>query len=1215
MKRILSVVLALAVVLTSFVAFNTTSQAATTPSTVTVAQAQARLNTLVSKFNGKYFTVNQKPCGYDLEAHPPTTCSNCQASKVVAQSWCKNLVGMGSISASNFPNMYYTSSIKSDYPDGYSCFGFANFAHWYIFAQKNTDNLVSSFVASGSFGSSTLNNARPGDAIWIYNPSKPYWGHAAIYISHNSTGVTVLDCNWRSTAPSKANCYVQKEVLTYSKIGYSTVTITGVTNYNRNVTPTVKPSGAVLKASAKSYSVGDTGTFTMTANNATDYNLRIMCGDTTEYLVSNTSKTRTFKFTKEGLYTAWFSAVNSAGFVDSAKIYFTVGYNSPVDTINFGTSKYDLYLKNTTWKEAKAFCESKGGHLVTITSAEENDALAPLRQKTNALNTLSNSQETHLWIGATDEVTEGTWKWVTGEPFSYANWETGEPNNGSGGEDYAETFIKGTWNDNSGDVVTRIMGFIMETEYTDSDIVGISVKTLPTKTSFNQYEPINTDGLTVEVTYPSGTKKTVTSGFTVSDVDTSTLGTKTVTVNYGGYTATFTVEVTDPSDWSGWIPTSSLADQVKNAPAGTYEFEYKDGYETRTKQTTVSGKSALDGWTLYDKKSSSSTSSGYDTAKPSTSPTVSGNSEITKSYQTYYYYYLWGYEMNSDPTYMAEDTKASLISAHGLSSYDKSKLRYIYVYSTQNHGSKWPQYSGSTYYTDDNGKSGTINVKNGNVAFYYGGERYKVTTTTTRYYYYKWSDWGNLSMTSPSATDTTEVRIATNGYVRYKLAEKAIEYTYDPVAAVNYAEKYAHNRNTAYADHTTNDCANFVSQCLAAGGIPTNDTWKPESSAWIGCGDFYRFLTNGGYGTSSAELCTTKAAKVGDVIVKYKDSWYLHAMLVVGKDAAGNPLIADHTEDENGKAIGRFGTPLNTLTSGYTYYVISMKGKVLPTYTVTYKQNGGSGSDFTQAKTFGEAISVSPVIPAREGYKFLGWSKNSGATAADYKSGQSFSENADTVLYAVWEKEVVEPPVTDGLKIKVESKSVSAGKQFTVTVDIEENPGFSYLELTPVYSDVFTLVSVENGQLLTDFTKGIQYIWTADNDVKTDGRLATFTFTAAESAEAGKYSIGFTVRSCVNYDEQNVDAAVVGGKIEISDIMYGDANGDGIINGQDIVRLKKYLAGYDYEVGTSTISIEGGADANGDGQINGQDIVRLKKYLAGYNYETGTSTIALGPNA
>lgn len=39
------------------------------------------------------------------------------------------------------------------------------------------------------------------------------------------------------------------------------------------------------------------------------------------------------------------------------------------------------------------------------------------------------------WIGATDEITEGEFKWVTGETFSYTNWISGQPNN-SGNEDY-----------------------------------------------------------------------------------------------------------------------------------------------------------------------------------------------------------------------------------------------------------------------------------------------------------------------------------------------------------------------------------------------------------------------------------------------------------------------------------------------------------------------------------------------------------------------------------------------------------------------------------------------------------------------------------------------------------------------------------------------------------------------------------------------------------
>jgi len=78
-------------------------------------------------------------------------------------------------------------------------------------------------------------------------------------------------------------------------------------------------------------------------------------------------------------------------------------------------------------------------------------------------------------------------------------------------------------------------------------------------------------------------------------------------------------------------------------------------------------------------------------------------------------------------------------------------------------------------------------------------------------------------------------------------------------------------------------------------------------------------------------------------------------------------------------------------------------------------------------------------------------------------------------------------------------------------------------------------------------------------------------------------------------------------------LFYGDATGDKVINGIDIVRLTKYIANYDYDTGTSTTEIYFGADANGDGEINGLDIVRLTKYIANYDYDTETSTIALGP--
>ncbi len=78
---------------------------------------------------------------------------------------------------------------------------------------------------------------------------------------------------------------------------------------------------------------------------------------------------------------------------------------------------------------------------------------------------------------------------------------------------------------------------------------------------------------------------------------------------------------------------------------------------------------------------------------------------------------------------------------------------------------------------------------------------------------------------------------------------------------------------------------------------------------------------------------------------------------------------------------------------------------------------------------------------------------------------------------------------------------------------------------------------------------------------------------------------------------------------------YGDATGDGIVDGKDLVRIKKYIAGYDFDMGISDVDIETGADANGDGVIDGKDLVRLKKYIAGFDFDTGKSDVELGPVA
>ncbi|MBQ6365890.1 MAG: InlB B-repeat-containing protein [Oscillospiraceae bacterium] len=72
------------------------------------------------------------------------------------------------------------------------------------------------------------------------------------------------------------------------------------------------------------------------------------------------------------------------------------------------------------------------------------------------------------------------------------------------------------------------------------------------------------------------------------------------------------------------------------------------------------------------------------------------------------------------------------------------------------------------------------------------------------------------------------------------------------------------------------------------------------------------------------------------------------------------------------------------------------------TYTVSYDANGGMGAPAAQTKKQGESITLSNVRPGRDGQFFVGWAESASAVTAVYQPGDTFSQNADTTLYAVW---------------------------------------------------------------------------------------------------------------------------------------------------------------------------------------------------------------------
>ena len=75
------------------------------------------------------------------------------------------------------------------------------------------------------------------------------------------------------------------------------------------------------------------------------------------------------------------------------------------------------------------------------------------------------------------------------------------------------------------------------------DITGIEIKTPPTKQEYLVGDTLDSTGLKVLVKYTDGTSETITSGFTVSEFDGSSIGEKEITVTYKTHTATFKVLV------------------------------------------------------------------------------------------------------------------------------------------------------------------------------------------------------------------------------------------------------------------------------------------------------------------------------------------------------------------------------------------------------------------------------------------------------------------------------------------------------------------------------------------------------------------------------------------------------------------------------------------------------------------------------------------------
>jgi hypothetical protein len=143
---------------------------------------------------------------------------------------------------------------------------------------------------------------------------------------------------------------------------------------------------------------------------------------------------------------------------------------SKAQTLNPANGHYYLGVAapdGTTWDQARAAAEAMtfnewAGHLATIPTQAEMDFFLANTP------TLGESMNLSFLLGGY-RTSDGSdpaagWRWITGAPWTSANWSTNEPNNLGGQERVLQFWtwdgVLGRWNDTPGDALEA--GFVVE---------------------------------------------------------------------------------------------------------------------------------------------------------------------------------------------------------------------------------------------------------------------------------------------------------------------------------------------------------------------------------------------------------------------------------------------------------------------------------------------------------------------------------------------------------------------------------------------------------------------------------------------------------------------------------------------------------------------------------------------------------------------------------
>jgi len=318
-----------------------------------------------------------------------------------------------------------------------------------------------------------------------------------------------------------------------------------------------------------------------------------------------------------------------------------------------------------------------------------------------------------------------------------------------------------------------------------------------------------------------------------------------------------------------------------------------------------------------------------------------------------------------------------------------------------------------------------------------------------------------------------------------------------------------------------------------------------------------------------------------------------HLILDAAEPERFGHVFSGWNTDRNGQGTSYAAGSLYETDADVTMYAQWTKRS----YKVTYDANGGTGSPDKQMKEYGDAITLSNVVPTKQGCDFTGWNTKADGTGIAYKSNDQYVKDEDLTLYAQWEN--ASDPMAPAPTIEVGTVKALAGNTVSVPLNIKNNPGIVSMELSIEYdADMLIWTGFEPGEFggKIDGEVGKTLTWFGEDpktDVTVDALIMVLNFAVKDDAEHGDavVTVSYRDHDIFNADERNLAFEVVPGKVAVSAYTPGDINGDGMVDNKDVIRLMRHLKYNDVEYVVDAL------DVNGDGEVGNKDVTRLMRYL------------------